>query len=650
MLDYADLDGCVAPYKHGDECTYHCFDGFCPDPDGGTGDMATCDDGVWVWNNPPPIECKMDCGPPPMLDYADLDGCVAPFKHGDECTYHCFDGFCPDPDGGTGDMVTCDDGIWVWNNPPPIECKMDCGPPPMLDYADLDGCVAPFKHGDECTYHCFAGFCPDPDGGTGDMVTCDDGVWVWNNPPPIECKMDCGPPPMLANTNRGGCVGPFKHGDKCTYTCIAGFCPDPDGGTGDMVTCDDGNWVWNNFPMVCKQECGAPPVLANTIRGGCLAPFKHGEVCTYTCIAGFCPDPDGGAGDMVICNNGIWFWNNPPPMECKKDCDPPPTPDCASILFCNPPGPPYKHGANCLYDCDAGSTEVGGNDMLTCNDGFWIGVPLDCKKDCVAPPMPDCATVAGCIAPYTHGEVCNYQCDFWCYEFLGDNLLTCIDGVWIGTPLVCLLYCPAPPLPLDTIRSLCVAPYTHGEMCDYDCKPGYSKTGGDDMLTCNNGVWDGDELECKEDCEPPPEPEDRDLINCDPTGPPAIYPHGTGCYYECAEGYTYDSGNDTLTCNNGEWEESDEPLYCKPNCEEPTAPANTVLDSCTPPAPPYYHGAECTFKCAVGYTKVSGGDNMMTCRGGTWLLVGEQLLCAPSEYLAIAARKVTVSNLKCAQS
>ncbi|XP_019643111.1 PREDICTED: complement factor H-like [Branchiostoma belcheri] len=312
--------------------------------------MVTCVDGVWFWNNLPPMECKKDCDPPPNIDDTIID-CVAPFKHGDECNYECKNGFCPDPDGGTGNMATCEDGVWVWDNPPPIECKKDCDPPPNIDNTIID-CVAPYKHGDECNYECKNGFCPDPDGGTGNKATCEDGVWVWDNPPPIECKKDCGAPPVLDNANQNGCVAPYKHGDECNYHCIAGFCPDPDGGAGDMVTCEDGVWVWDNPPPIeCKMDCGPPPVLANTNRGGCVAPYKHGDKCNYHCIAGFCPDPDGGTGNMVTCDDGIWVWNNFPMwIVAHHQCYP--TPSEADV------SPPTNMGTSVTTIASPGSVRI----------------------------------------------------------------------------------------------------------------------------------------------------------------------------------------------------------------------------------------------------------------------------------------------------
>ncbi|XP_019643107.1 PREDICTED: E-selectin-like [Branchiostoma belcheri] len=300
-------------------------------------------------------------------------------------------------------------------------------------------------------------------------------------------------------------------------------------------------------------------------------------------------------------------------LECKEDCDPPPTPDDTSHNGCEDP---YIHDTECDYVCDAGFSKTGGDDSLTCNDGNWDGEELECKEDCDPPPTPDDTSHNGCDDPYIHDEECDYVCDAGFSKTGGDDSLTCNDGNWDGEELECKENCDPPPTPDDTSHNGCDDPYIHDEECDYVCDAGFSKTGGDDSLTCNDGNWDGEELECKEDCGAPPMPTGTTHTGC-----AAPYIHDVECNYQCKTGYSKDGGDDKLTCNDGNWD--GEELECKEDCTAPPSATNASSSGCTPP---YKHGAACDYQCDAGYS-VKSGDPTLTCNDGNW--DGAPLVCDP---------------------
>ncbi|XP_019643108.1 PREDICTED: complement factor H-like [Branchiostoma belcheri] len=406
-----------------------------------------------------------------------------------------------------------------------------------------------------------------------------------------------------------------------------------------MLRCYDGTWT--GTPLVCEENCGEPPMPSGTIRDGCDAPYLQGEVCNYQCQTGYIKDL---GDDSLTCNNGAWEGEE---LFCKANCEEPSTPGNTVLNTCDPPAPPYYHGAECTLKCADGFTSVGGDDRLTCRGGEWIligeegeGV-LVCEEqtttpspeptttppqattpppttiqteDCEDPPMPDCTIVNGCIAPYTHGEVCDYQCDPTSTADGGDNRRICNDGNWDGVDLVCKKDCEDPPMPDCTTVNGCAAPYTHGEVCNYQCDDGSTEQGGDDTLTCINGNWDGEDLVCKKDCEDPPMPDCTTVAGC-----AAPYTHGEVCNYLCDAGSIADGGDFERTCNDGNWDGVD--LVCKKDCEDPPMLDCTTIAGC---AAPYTHGEVCNYRCDYGSTK-QGGDDTLTCNNGNW--IGVDLVC-----------------------
>ncbi|XP_035685317.1 P-selectin-like [Branchiostoma floridae] len=426
-----------------------------------------------------------------------------------------------------------------------------------------------------------------------------------NTKPPTGCDFeytheDCVDAPDPDHTNRAGCAAPYIHGEVCNYQCKVGYTED---GGDKMRTCDDGAWTGNDLD--CKENCDDAPDPDHTVRAGCDDPYIHDEVCNYQCKVGYTED---GGDKMRKCDDGSWTGND---LNCKE-CDPPPMPQNTIIVgICNPP---YLQDHICNYACDSGYSYDSGDEYLTCIDGDWVGDELVCKKDCDDAPDPDHADIDDCEDPYTHGEVCTYQCWSMYTEDGGDNTRECNDGAWTGTDLECKEDCVDAPDPDHTNRAGCAAPYTHGEVCNYQCKVGYTEDGGDKMRTCDDGAWTGNDLDCKEDCDDAPEPDHADIDGCEDP-----YTHDEVCTYQCWSMYTEDGGDNTRRCDDGTWTGSD--LDCKEDCYDPPDPANADRADC---AYPYTHGMVCNYQCQTDYNKV-GGDDTLKCEDGTW--TGSPLEC-----------------------
>ncbi|XP_078687101.1 P-selectin-like [Branchiostoma floridae x Branchiostoma belcheri] len=409
-------------------------------------------------------------------------------------------------------------------------------------------------------------------------------------------------PPSPPNTHRTDCTAPYSDGEKCKYVCIAGYSEV----SGDKkLVCRGGVWVGD--PLVCKENCDPPMDPDNTERKGCGDPYKHGEVCKYKCKGGYAR----AEGDHILtCDNGAWVGN---PLVCEKNCGKPPSPPGTKREDCTYP---IEHDEVCTYECKDGYTEVGGDDRLTCDSGVWFGAPLVCKENCKKPPNPAGTVRTGCDAPYTHGEVCDYLCEFGYIKTGGDDSLTCNDGDWIGEKLACIKpgCAVSPPSPPNTLRTDCTAPYRDGEKCRYECADGYTEVSGDSKLICKDQVWVGDPLVCQKNCDPHVSPDNTERKGCsDP------YKHGEVCTYTCQKGFDDAGGDPQLTCDNGVW--LGVPLVCKENCDNPPMPPCSKRKDCSNP---YGHDEVCTYECKDGYTKV-GGDDTLTCHDGVWS--GNPLVC-----------------------
>nr|AAM18881.1 unknown [Branchiostoma floridae] len=180
----------------------------------------------------------------------------------------------------------------------------------------------------------------------------------------------------------------------------------------------------SDISIYSENPCDSPPSHPEGATSDCgpdEPPYPAGHVCNITC-------PVGSSGDTrKVCERGQWSGED---LVCEalpaaEEYDDPPAPagDASS-----------EHGEVCEDQCEDGSTEDGGDDMLECNDGVWDGCDLICTKDSNDPPNMDCAVLDGCDAPIEHVEVCNYQCEEGSTENGGDNMQNCNDGTWDGYP------------------------------------------------------------------------------------------------------------------------------------------------------------------------------------------------------------------------
>ncbi|XP_019616488.1 PREDICTED: uncharacterized protein LOC109464007 [Branchiostoma belcheri] len=119
---------------------------------------------------------------------------------------------------------------------------------------------------------------------------------------------------------------------------------------------------------------------------------------------------------------------------------------------------------------------------------------------CPFPPRPAYSSRSGCTSPYTQGEICHYECHPGYYQKSGNTDLTCTNRNWNGSSLVCTPFeCSTPPTPANSYRRGCWPPFLHGDTCYYNCLSGYYQGSGNIERTCSSGDWTGSDLECKKE-------------------------------------------------------------------------------------------------------------------------------------------------------
>ncbi|XP_078687325.1 uncharacterized protein LOC144919681 [Branchiostoma floridae x Branchiostoma belcheri] len=148
-------------------------------------------------------------------------------------------------------------------------------------------------------------------------------------------------------------------------------------------------------------------------------------------------------------------------------------------------------------------------------------------------------------------------------------------GVWVFIPLP---VCPFPPAPLPGSVIAWPGPtgFQNGDICVYQCLPGFERCWGKRILVCWNGQW---------------RPQNRQLL-CGPNCPPRPAP-GFGavrihcrrlrifrwwdwikdvCVYRCLPGWRRWTGSYVRVCRNGIW--TGRPLICFPPLLPPVRPCD----------------------------------------------------------------------------
>ncbi|XP_038050592.1 sushi, von Willebrand factor type A, EGF and pentraxin domain-containing protein 1-like isoform X2 [Patiria miniata] len=192
----------------------------------------------------------------------------------------------------------------------------------------------------------------------------------------------------------------------------------------------------------------------------------------------------------------------------------------------------------------------------------------------LAPDGLSCSGTIQCPATFPHGNVqadcqrvpgstCNVECDTG-YQPRDSRISCGPSGFWdAATDAICeQVRCPSLSVPSHVTVVACLAPYFHGNRCQFRCRTGYTRVSGNHELMCmEDGQWSDTLLTCQ-------------VVNCPalPALPSAIYTpsecsavpsaYNTTCHVLCRHGYLL-SGVASYTCQaDGQWTDADRQSGC----------------------------------------------------------------------------------------
>ncbi|XP_054459524.1 complement factor H-like isoform X2 [Anoplopoma fimbria] len=419
---------------------------------------------------------------------------------------------------------------------------------------------------------------------TANLATCTRDDW---KPNPlcqeITCNRHSHPDADIARNDKNI----YRSGERVDYTCKDGY-------EGRFtLTCGKTGWIGN--PQCKEITCNRHSHPDADIARNDKNIYRYDEQVDYIC-------KDGNKGRFTLtCGETGWIGN----------------PQCVEIT-CNKQSYPdadiarndrniYRYDDRVDYICKNGYE---GEFTLTCGETGWIGDAKCIGRQCKRPHIDKAQITSTLKETYSHNEHLEYACTNNTERVF---TVTCEKGVWTG-----ISYCSGCPT-ADVHNGFVVGPYN--DTLYYTCKNGYElhTEGWWAEAKCNDGIWSGLDhcfvnntcgeipvipngnvtprrgennarITCNEGYRPRvnsltchkgkwlPKESSPETI-CTPTAVPCNPPPKVdnavvvGSYqkeylsdsevtYQCRDKYVVLDGEDTIRCNNGQWEEKN--ITCTP--------------------------------------------------------------------------------------
>ncbi|XP_069486723.1 sushi domain-containing protein 1 [Ambystoma mexicanum] len=471
---------------------------------------------------------------------------------------------------------------------------VDCGTPLVLPNTFIDS-KNKTTFGNNVTYRCQKGFAPDSGSSTSTCTA--DGKWEGAS---LVCKeIDCGPPPVVARSKIAmGYTTVF--GSKAQYSCVEGFRSN----TGTNVSACTEQGIWETPSLICKAvDCGEPPLFLNTVA------LRHsstifGSVVVYECRHGYATE---GGNTTAVCN-ARGEWEGAAPVCRAVECGLPPAfRNAQAVPHCN-----TTYGSVVIYECQYGYTMEGGNTIAVCNArGQWEGADPVCRAvDCGQAPL-FLNALARPHSNTTYGSAIVYECRHGYTLEDGNTSAVCnARGQWEGADPLCRAVDCGPPPPFWNAQAGPHFNTTYGSAIVYECQYGYTMEGGNTTAVCNaGGQWEGADPVCRAvDCGTPPSFRNASA------GSHGNTTYGSVVVYECDNGYSAESGNQTAVCNgSGRWEGAN-PVCTEIDCgAPPVMPHAQIIWNNTTKFASVVH-----YQCLQGFYGVGNGNRSACTMHGKW--------------------------------
>ncbi|XP_071063729.1 complement factor H-like isoform X2 [Dasypus novemcinctus] len=456
-------------YGHREVVEYDCRPGFLVKGP----KKIQCVDGEWT-TLPICIEEVRTCGEIPELEHGDALSSAPPYRHGDSVEFSCREAFTL-----IGRRtITCVSGMWT-ELPQCIETDQlkKCKPTKLIAHQVTPGYKTGFDHNSSVSFEC-------KKKSPNRQSICINGIWD----PEITCKEKkiqlCPPPPQIPNTRNMTSTINYQDGEKVSILCHENYLIRD----GEEIVCKDGRW--QSIPRcVEKLPCSQPPLIENGhIESSRFSagseetanprPYNHGTKLRYKCEDGFSISEE----DEITCHMGKW---SSIPQCIGNPCEEPP------MISYGAPSPrldSYQHGEEVTYNCEDGFG-IDGPASIKCLGGKWPNPP-ECKNtDCLELPSIDNAIpLIQVTRSYRSGEQLTYKCE-QNFQLDGSNIVTCVNGKWIGGPTCKDVSCVNPPVVENAnIISRLMDRYPPDERVRYECMKSFVLFGEVEVI-CLKGTW-----------------------------------------------------------------------------------------------------------------------------------------------------------------
>ncbi|XP_057585770.1 complement factor H-related protein 5 isoform X2 [Hippopotamus amphibius kiboko] len=491
--------------------------------------------------------------------------------------------------------ITCAEG--GWSSPPEcISTKTCLKADIVVGNGFLSESEYAYPVNKETQYKCKPGY-TTADGKTSGTVQCLQGGWSIQP----SCIKSCDRPVLVNARNKSKNTW-FKLNDRLDYECHEGY-ESQDGHTSGSIVCgEDG---WSHLPVCHEIECHLPFLEENVDADPKQEKYKVGDVLKFSCRQRL----RRVGPDSVQCYQFGWSPNFPTCKGQVQSCGQPPELPNGKIKDIKQER--YEHSEVVEYDCNLNFL-MKGPKKIQCVDGKWTALPtcVEPEKTCGFIPELENGYGQPFSPPYRHGVSVVLNCRNT-YTMIGNNTITCIDGMWTELPECVatnqLKRCERPKLYVRGLSSSYMHEFNHNAKINYRCtgKNIYVQT------ICINGKWDP-EPDCtgkkKQLCPPPPQiPNAHNMLTT------VNYQEGEKVAVLCKENYVLHKAKE-LVCKSGLWQSPPHCIESTQYCGAPPPVTNGDITSF--PLSAYPPGSTVEYRCQSFYEL--RGSPIVTCRNGQW--------------------------------
>eukprot|EP00808_Paulinella_micropora_P018147 g74244.t1 len=599
---------------HNADCTVSCATNFTK-----SANTVRCVSGIWQLTNPT-VECMAPCTSNPTVQEGASSFVMkcGIKKHSETCSFNCQNTIEYRPSA----PFTCTKGLW--NSQRCVQTGRCGSTQPTVTNAEADWkCPVNVETGENCTLSCANGYSP---GATGVRYLCINGSWYPKYPNGANAAAHtCNPDPcpyLPANSIRfaksfASCNN-TAHGQSCSWQCLDYHVPAVTPDTASLaIPCNLGQFqIGGDYPVrTCLRPCTSKPNVTNSAANShCINTLGNGSTCIWSCPSNWRQE----GSSVAVCNNGTW--DEDANRECLAPCTSAPNfiANSGNLNACIG----TQDSSACLWQCLPNWLEQGPT-TIKCTNGQWEeSTAYQCIAPCDDIPLTGLGSLGKACKNTENGQECVWDCAVnWTQQ--GENVVSCGakngQSQWAlkGTQM-CVPPCVSAPAIANGAGIAACANTSIEGRCYWSCtgtwRPAYDLPGStvSNFTTCKQGLstsaWDlvGTQ-KCFQACSSQPT-----ILYLNQTKSNCINTqHGKTCALFCLNDYIL-SGSTTLTCNEGQWQYTDQVCYAP--CRSTILPVIEFISSVA--AATTLHGTSVGWSCRLNH--IQTGPATIQCSNGVW--------------------------------